>query len=236
MSFVDEVNKSFYDDLWRQEGLMHRYPNVNTVRCEGMYFRKNGVPGKLLDFGFGSGQESVYFAEKGYDVYALEVSQVAVDYFNAQLKKEYKHLCNQIKTLFLCPEEKHLPYEDGFFDWIHSNQVIYHLSDEKAIRNLMQEWYRILKPGGRIMYSTVGKKNSTIVKGKVVEETPLLRVHEAVYDAPNMSEPLRMRVCALRSEDSIREISKPFIIEEIGWFTNHYCGVDGFHWQVLAKK
>src|SRR5437899_2142964 len=62
MRFVDETNKQFYEDLWRQDRLMHRYPTVNTVRCERMFFRKHGAAqlGKVLDYGFGSGQEAIY--------------------------------------------------------------------------------------------------------------------------------------------------------------------------------
>lgn len=67
VSFVDDVNLKFYEDHFSDEGLIHRYPNVNTVRGELWYFRKS-APGKILDYGFGYGQEAIYFAENGYDV------------------------------------------------------------------------------------------------------------------------------------------------------------------------
>jgi SAM-dependent methyltransferase len=43
-------------------------------------------------------------------------------------------------------------FEDNFFDVVHSNQVIEHLHDTD---NFISEIYRILKPGGYIIVSTV---------------------------------------------------------------------------------
>jgi SAM-dependent methyltransferase len=43
-------------------------------------------------------------------------------------------------------------YEDNFFDVVHSNQVIEHLYDTD---NFISEIYRVLKPGGYAVISTV---------------------------------------------------------------------------------
>lgn len=44
-----------------------------------------------------------------------------------------------------------LPYKDAFFDIIHANQVIEHLSD---LDLFMTEIYRVLKKGGQVILST----------------------------------------------------------------------------------
>jgi 2-polyprenyl-3-methyl-5-hydroxy-6-metoxy-1,4-benzoquinol methylase len=44
-----------------------------------------------------------------------------------------------------------LPYADGTFDVVNSSEVIEHLTDTESF---LQECYRVLKPGGRIVIST----------------------------------------------------------------------------------
>lgn len=232
INFVDDTNLDFYEDHFSQEGLIHRYPNVNTVRCELWYFRKNKAPGKILDYGFGYGQESIYFAENGYDVYGIDISKAAKKRFEGIIEKERPELKEKIRTTILNPDDGKLPYDDDYFDFIHSNQVIYHLPNEEAIRNLIKEWYRVLKPSGLLMFSTVGPE-CTCVKGGVEIEKNLF---EKDYSTPLMDKPVKLRSYLMKDEESIIEICKPFTVDEVGWFTNHYCGVDGFHWQVLAKK
>jgi SAM-dependent methyltransferase len=184
-----------------------------------------------LDYGFGTGQEAIYFAENGYDVYGVKISPIAQRILRNLISEKYAHLADRIKTLLIRPEDKQMPFEDDFFDYIHSNQVIYHLPSEPAIRRLIQEWYRVLRRGGGLMFSTVGPQNSIITKGREVSPN----VFELDYESATTSTQT-MRAFLTRDEATIRDICVPFEIEEIGWFTNHYCGVDGFHWQVLARK
>lgn len=70
-----------------------------------------------------------------------------LDYILAQLKKA--------KKLGIKVEQGNLnekfPFEDSFFNVVHSNQVIEHLTE---IDNYVAEIYRILKPGGYVIIST----------------------------------------------------------------------------------
>ena len=81
------------------------------------------------------------------------------------------------------------------------------------------------------MFSTVGPENSMITKGREVEPN----LFEWDYEAPNYPKK-KMRNYCMKDEAAIREIVAPFIVDEVGWFTNHYCGIDGFFWEVLARK
>ncbi len=95
-SFLDEVNLDFYERHFSDEKAIHKYPNVNTVRCELWYFSNNSVPGKILDYGFGYGQEVIFFAEKGYEVYGLDISKNALSRLQETIKEKYSHINDRI--------------------------------------------------------------------------------------------------------------------------------------------
>lgn len=207
-------------------------PNVNTVRCEIWYFRQNRQPGRLLDYGFGYGQELIYFADKGYDVYGLDIAPSAKSRFDDYLRTNRPDLVSQIKTQLLDRSASCLPYDDNFFDFIHSNQVIHSLASEDAVSRLLSEWHRILRAGGLLMFSCVGPTNTQIVDAVHLGGG----VYECDYQVPTMAQPDKRRAFLARDESHLRSLCHMFEIHEIGWFSNHYCGIDGFHWQVLAKK
>jgi len=231
MQFVDDVNFDYYERHF-SGGASHIIPNVNTVRCEIWFFRKNRKPGKLLDYGFGYGQESIYFAENGYEVYGLEIIPSAKSRFDDYLRGHRPELVDKIETRLLEKDEAHLPYADNWFDFIHSNQVIYHLPSEGAVKGLLHEWHRILKPGGLLMFSTVGPQNTLVADGIEVDKN----LYECEYKTPNSGDSVRIRSFLMPDEAHIRSLCSMFDVQEVGWFTNHYCGVDGFHWQILAQK
>jgi len=70
-----------------------------------------------------------------------------LDYINSQLKKAN---ALGVKTEKGNLNEK-FPLKSNFFDVVHSNQVIEHLTE---IDNYISEIYRILKPGGYAIIST----------------------------------------------------------------------------------
>lgn len=230
MQFIDAVNLDYYENHFAR-GASHLVPNVNTIRCETWFFRRH-KPGRILDYGFGYGQELIYFAENGYDVYGLDIAPSAKSRFDDYLREHKPELMNRIKTQLLTPDLSRLPFEDNCFDFIHSNQVIYHLPSEDAIRGLLREWHRILKPGGLLMFSTVGPQNTLVTEGVQVGKD----LYECEYSTPNSSGGMRIRTYLMRDEAHIRSLCDMFNVEEVGWFTNHYHGVDGFHWQILAAK
>ncbi len=57
------------------------------------------------------------------------------------------------KGFFYLNAEKPFPIKDGVFDRIFSEHMIEHISYSKA-RSQLEEWYRALRPGGRIRIAT----------------------------------------------------------------------------------
>ena len=83
MSLILKNNVEKYNRIYK-EGHNHKYPNLNLVRIFNTYFLKKA--GKLLDFGAGSGENSIFLSNSGYKVYSLEASREAI---NIIKKKKY---------------------------------------------------------------------------------------------------------------------------------------------------
>ena len=124
--------------------------------------------GKLLDLGCGVGQYSAYFAAKGFEVTASDISERALTYL-AQ-----KH--GSIKTVRLDMTEP-LPFADNSFDVVFANLSIHFFSAEDT-ENLIAEVKRILKNGGLFIgscnsskaYKYIADKSTVLEDGFYMED------------------------------------------------------------------
>lgn len=96
--------------------------------------------GSLLDLGAGQGQDSIYFAQAGYDVTSTDVEQSALD--KAKLK------AGDLSMTFIRVDvTKTLPFDDAAFDIVYAHLSL-HYFDSVTTNAVMDEIYRVLKPGG----------------------------------------------------------------------------------------
>jgi SAM-dependent methyltransferase len=96
----------------------------------------------LLDFGCGDGNLTRYLKKQGFcNVFGIEP-----DY--GLLLKD--HL---LRGQMLVGKAPQLPFEEACFDAIISMAVLHHLPDQIALQHAIQEFHRILKPGGMLCYA-----------------------------------------------------------------------------------
>ncbi len=69
--------------------------------------------GKAIDIGAGKGRNTYFLAEKGFEIFALDYIQEAVDFISEVAK--FKELDNRIHT-FCKPIDEKWPFADIFFD------------------------------------------------------------------------------------------------------------------------
>jgi SAM-dependent methyltransferase len=91
---------------------------------------------RVLDDGCGIGQYVGHLSELAREVYGL-------DYERERVMEAVRRLGN---PRVLCAAGEHLPFPDGTFDVVLSNEVIEHVKDDRAA---MAEMVRVLRPGGR---------------------------------------------------------------------------------------
>ena len=146
--FVDKKNVKFYEKLYK-DGQNHQYPNLDLVRIHHTFLKKN--IGKILDYGAGSGENSKFLALNGHKVYSIDSSQTACKIIkkkNFELKKNQKMKIINIRNFST------LPFKNNFFENIICISVLSLVGGKSSIKNLIKEFLRILKPGGRLVYST----------------------------------------------------------------------------------
>jgi cyclopropane fatty-acyl-phospholipid synthase-like methyltransferase len=110
------------------------HPEIGTIAA---LFKREKVK-RILDLGCGAGRHVVYFAERGYDVYGLDLSPTALEYTIKSLSE--KGLTAHVTLHDMVT----LPYDDAYFDAVISVRVIHH-NRIKDVRKTVQEISRVLR-------------------------------------------------------------------------------------------
>lgn len=101
----------------------------------------------VLDLGCGSGNDTLYLSERGFNVIACDYSSVALEKINLNFKN--------VETKLVDISEP-LPFENDTFDLIIADLSL-HYFDEQTTIKVMQEIKRILTSNGRL----IARVNST---------------------------------------------------------------------------
>lgn len=151
------MSKSF--DAWTQtyknyldkgEGFL--WPSETLVRLlKGRY-----IPGlnkeydgkRVIDIGFGNGNNLVFLKSLGMETYGIEVSEEICALSNRKL------LNLGYQTDLRMGHNREIPFDTGFFDYLVSWNVIHYENSEEKMHEAIKEYCRVLKPGGRFFIST----------------------------------------------------------------------------------
>jgi ubiquinone/menaquinone biosynthesis C-methylase UbiE len=147
------------------------YPDEGVVRFVARYLqRRVGIDlydvkrkiRKVLDAGCGNGRHVVFFAEQGFDVYGIDISEEAIKIANAWLTKK------GLKAYLEVGDVEKLPFKDDYFDLVISCEVLDHIPFPKAKR-AMREIRRVCVPGGYIFITLRSTEDSEFGRGKKVD-------------------------------------------------------------------
>ena len=114
------------------------------------YIERVLKPGaKILDIGAGAGEYSLYFARKGYDVSALELSENNIRAFQKKLTPEDHVQLVQGNAVDLSR------YPNESFDAVLLFGPLYHLHSEQDRQKCIQEAKRVCKPDGTLFFAFI---------------------------------------------------------------------------------
>lgn len=137
------------------------------------YNSTNSPPKRILDLGCGIGGSSLYLADKfGAKVTGISLSPVQVN--RAKERAIAAGLADQVA--FQVANAMEMPFLDQSFDWVWSLESGEHMPDKTRF---LQECYRVLQPGGRLILATWCHRPTTSPAGLL---TPDEQRHlEAIY-------------------------------------------------------
>lgn len=137
---VQKTYELFNEDTRLNHSKAARVEFLTTVRYIEEYLKPGG---KILDIGAGAGEYSLYFARKGYDVSALELSENNIKAFRKKISPEdHIHLIQGNAMDLSC-------FEDDSFDIVLMLGPLYHLSRDEDKQTCIAQAKRVCKPGGK---------------------------------------------------------------------------------------
>jgi len=159
----------------------------------------------VLELGCGSGGYALYVAETvGCRIVGLDINEPGVQ--NANQLAAARGLAERVR-FEQCDASEGLPFEDGTFDAVFSNDVLCHLAGRSKV---LGEMFRIVKPGGRMLFS-----DALVVGGMLSYEDIATRssIGFYVYSPPGENERLIARagfrrISVTDTTDSAAQISK----------------------------
>lgn len=157
-SFTDglvfENDTQLVQELYRRLDENSRLNRSQASRVEFLttveYIQRYLTPGaKILDIGAGAGAYSLHFARQGYQVSALELSDVNIAAFRQKLTHQDNVDLVQGNALDLSR------YADDSFDIVLLFGPLYHLHSQADKLRCIQEAKRVCKPGGKLFFAFI---------------------------------------------------------------------------------
>lgn len=136
----------------------------------------------VLELGCGSGGYAIYLAERtGCRITGIDLNAQAIR--NANRLARSRDMLPQVRFLRHDLTKK-LPYDPNSFDAIFANDVLCHVPNRPI---LLTEIFRILKPGGRFLYS-----DALIIAGQISQHEIEVRstVGLYIFSTPGQNESL----------------------------------------------
>jgi SAM-dependent methyltransferase len=102
---------------------------------------------RILDFGCGAGRMVFRLRELGFDAYGFDIHDYVAYRTNEDRQWfRFSQSTSRDTSAFTIDADRYaIPFEDDFFDVVHSTSVIEHVLD---IRPMMRECARVLRPDG----------------------------------------------------------------------------------------
>src|SRR4030042_2890363 len=105
---------------------------------------------KILELGAGQGRDTLFFAQNGFQVYALDYCEAGVENLTRKaqamgLSQSITPLCHDLRTP--------LPFDDESFDGCYSHMLYCMALTTSELEFLSNEVRRVLRPGGLNIYT-----------------------------------------------------------------------------------
>jgi ubiquinone/menaquinone biosynthesis C-methylase UbiE len=118
-----------------------------------------------LELGCGQGRDSIFFASKGLEVYAIDSSKVGTENLKSKLKES--DLDINLKNINAV---EGLPFHNNHFDAVYSHMFYNMGFSDDELKFLFNESNRVLKNNGLLSFSVRSDKDIMYKKGTKIAE------------------------------------------------------------------
>lgn len=174
MNEIKDLLENYYMERNEKDRLIkdksHKVEFLTTTKYIEKYLKKGD---KILDIGAGAGIYSLYYAKKGYEVEAVELTNANIKEFKKNIKTNMKINVHEGNALNLNM------YNNNTFDITLLLGPVYHLFSIEDKKRAIEEAIRVTKPHGKIFVAfitndiviiTYGLKKGNLLKLKDVCE------------------------------------------------------------------
>jgi len=147
-SIYKKESKEGTDLMWPSETLVRLFKGNYISSLDKNYDGK-----KVIDIGFGNGNNLVFLATLGLELYGIEVDGEICDAVRTKISG-LGYSCD-----LRISSNSSMPFEDDEFDYLVSWNVIHYEDNEEKMQQAIKEYHRVLKPGGRFFISTTGPEH-----------------------------------------------------------------------------
>ncbi len=131
-----------------RQDMFGRNPSPPAPRAANLFKQESKT--KILELGCGQGRDTIFFAQNGFRVYAVDYTQSGVDAINQKaralgLDESITAVCHDVRNP--------LPFEDNSFDGCYSHMLYCMALTTSELEFLSNEVRRVLKPGGLNVYT-----------------------------------------------------------------------------------
>jgi len=201
-----------------------RYPSLDLVRLEKWFFK--GLPGRLLEYGCGSGVNLIHMLECGYDADAMDASSEAIKVVQRKLAAR-PDIEAKGRLHHVSPDATELSFDDDSFDYVTSINVLSLLASRERVGQLLAEFKRVMKPGAKILLD-INAPNADFARD-------MKHLGNDVYAFISDGDDAVPTYCPKDTDfhDLIRE---HFVIDDTGYTSHSYFGSEITEYIVCAHK
>ena len=149
MNHVIESYQNYKEENRLTTRKARRIEFITSVRAMNELLPKNG---KKLDCAAGTGIYSFYYANKGYEVTALDITPRHIDYIKCKLQDTDYNITADINDATDLSR-----FNDNSFDVVLCMGPMYHLIDKRDRDKCLKECIRVLKKGGYLVVAYISR-------------------------------------------------------------------------------
>lgn len=219
MNDINDSNTKVWNQIYKEGCSILQFPSEHFIRL----FHKNlkNKVNRILDWGVGSGNNTVFLGMNSPEVYGVEISQEAAKI----TKNRFKEELNKEIEIEIISENK-VSYDDEFFDCIVSWQVQCYNNDE-TFKKALSEMDRCLKRKGLLLFTLTDLDDVLFEGSSSISKNTFLSASSGQDGC---------HLFGLKDIQEINEYLPNFKVKDIGYFKHLLNGVTSYHWTILAEK